>query len=49
VGSFWYNGDTVVFGKPLSKQPELRITDANGNPIVNKSLVAFSWPSTTMD
>jgi hypothetical protein len=30
-------------GKPLSKQPIVRITDKNGNPIANKVIIAFGW------
>ena len=29
--------------EPLSPQPIVKITDKDGNPMVNKQVIAFSW------
>ena len=34
-------------GKPLSIQPQIKITDVNNNPLKNKRLIAFTWVQPT--
>ena len=36
-----YKADDI--NEPLSIQPEVKIKDFNGNPMVNKTVIAFSW------
>ena len=38
---YMYKADDI--NEPLSIQPEVKIKDFNGNPMVNKTVIAFSW------
>jgi hypothetical protein len=34
----------ITIGVPVSVQPRVRVLDQNGLPIVNTTVVAFTWP-----